>query len=111
VGSHLPVWSVTAPEVAGPSNSLETAILCHAARRFGDGQDPLHGRGDVLTIPAARSHGCLDWNMAVQTKFLRLGSAVALGDLINCWRACWLGGWDKGRVFFVVIVCQLRRTP
>jgi hypothetical protein len=27
------------------------------------------------------------------------------------WRVCWLGGWDKCRVFFVVMVCQLRQTP
>jgi len=49
---------------------------------------------------------CLDWNMAVQTKFLWLGRAVALGDLINGWRVCWLGGWDRCRVFFVVMVVK-----
>jgi hypothetical protein len=31
-------------------------------------------------------------------------SAVSLGDRIDDWRACWLGGWDKCRVFFVVMV-------
>jgi hypothetical protein len=42
--------------------------------------------------------------MHVQTKFLRLCKPVSLGDLINDWRVCWLGGWDKCRVFFVVMV-------
>jgi len=35
----------------------------------------------------------------VETKFLRLRKSVALGDHIYGWRVCWLGGWDKGRVF------------
>jgi hypothetical protein len=42
--------------------------------------------------------------MPVQTKFLRLRQPAALGDRIDGWRVCWLGGWDKGRVFFVVMV-------
>jgi hypothetical protein len=49
---------------------------------------------------------CLDWNMALQTKFLWLGRAEVLGDLINGWRVCWLRGWDKCRVFFVVMVVK-----
>lgn len=36
---------------------------------------------------------------------------VWLGDSIDDWWVCWLGGWDKGRAIFVVMVCQLRRTP
>jgi hypothetical protein len=40
----------------------------------------------------------------VQTRFLRLRKAVALGDCIKEWRVGWLGGWDKGKVFFVVMV-------
>ena len=38
----------------------------HAARPFGGGPDRLRGRGDVSTVPAARSHACaLDWNFVV----------------------------------------------
>ena len=40
----------------------------------------------------------------VETKFLRLRKPVSLGDHIDGWRVCWLGGWDKGRVFYVVMV-------
>jgi hypothetical protein len=29
---------------------------------------------------------------------------VSLGDPVDDWRVCWLGGWDKCRVFFVVMV-------
>jgi hypothetical protein len=32
--------------------------------------------------------------MKVQTKFLRLFKPVALGDHIDGWRVCWIGGWD-----------------
>ena len=42
--------------------------------------------------------------MHVQTKFLRLREPLSLGDRIDDWRICWLGGWDKCRVFFVVLV-------
>ena len=42
--------------------------------------------------------------MHVQTKFLRLCKPVSLGDRIDDWRVCWLGGWDKCRVFFVVMM-------
>ncbi len=43
--------------------------------------------------------------MHIRTKFLRLRKPVSLDDRIDDWRVCWLGGWDKGRVFFVVMVC------
>ena len=49
--------------------------------------------------PTSQHHGLL-----VQTRYLRLRRVVALGDLIDGWRVCWLGGWDKGKVYFVVMV-------
>ena len=42
--------------------------------------------------------------MRVQTKILRLCEPVSLDDRIDNWRVSWLGGWDKCRVFFVVMV-------
>jgi hypothetical protein len=42
--------------------------------------------------------------MRVETKFLRLFSPLAVGDHIDGWRVCWVGGWDKCRVLFVVMV-------
>jgi len=49
--------------------------------------------------------------MEVQTQFLRLRHPVALGDHLNGWRVCWLGGWDRGRIFFVVMVERTLAQP
>ncbi len=54
--------------------------------------------------------------MLIQTKFLRLHRPVALGDRLDGWRVCWLGGWDRGHLFFVVMVERtvpqtIRRRP
>ena len=40
----------------------------------------------------------------VETKFLRLRQPAMLGDRIDGWRVCWLGGWNRRRVFYVVMV-------
>jgi hypothetical protein len=40
----------------------------------------------------------------IETKFLHLRKPVSLGDRIDGWRVCWLGGWDKGKLFYVVMV-------
>ena len=50
-------------------------------------------------------------NMQVQTKFLWLRKPAALGDLIGGWRVCWLGGWDRCRVFFVAMVARESAVP
>ncbi len=44
------------------------------------------------------------WTMYVETKFLRLERAVEWGTVIEGWQVCWLGGWDKNRMLFVVMV-------
>jgi hypothetical protein len=49
--------------------------------------------------------------MHVQTKFLRLCKPMSLGDRIDDWRICWLGGWDKCRVFFIVMVEKEHKQP
>ena len=41
--------------------------------------------------------------MEIRTKFLWLRKAPKLGDRLNDWRVCWLGGWDRGRIWFVVM--------
>jgi hypothetical protein len=45
--------------------------------------------------------------MQVETKFLWLFHAIELGDDLDGWEVCWLGGWDKCRVMFVVMVKRL----
>ena len=40
----------------------------------------------------------------IETMFLRLNHPVAWGHPIDGWRVCWIGGWDRGHLFFVVMV-------
>jgi hypothetical protein len=48
--------------------------------------------------------------MQIETKFLRLFKPAALADHIEGWRVCWIGGWDKCPVLFVVMVEGQRRA-
>jgi hypothetical protein len=63
--------------------------------------DPVFHCGCV-ECPASQSHAWVA--MQVQTKFLHLFREVATGDHIDGWRVCWIGGWDKCRVVFVMMV-------
>lgn len=47
----------------------------------------------------------------VRTKFLRLFHPVAIGQCIDGWRVCWVGGWDRGHVVFVVMVEAPQNDP
>ena len=40
----------------------------------------------------------------LNTKFIRLRKLVALGDHIDGQRVCWVGGWDKAHVSYLVMV-------
>ena len=53
------------------------------------------------TVPAAERPPRVP---QVETKFLRLRQPARLGERIDGWRVCWLGGWDRGRLFYVVMV-------
>jgi hypothetical protein len=55
-----------------------------------------------LDCPASQS--CAWVAMQVETKVLRLFQEVAIGDHTDGWRVWWIGGWDKRRVLFVVMV-------
>jgi hypothetical protein len=46
--------------------------------------------------------------VSLETKYLHLRQAVPLGHRIDGWRVCWLGGWDKQRVFFVVMLVRVK---
>ena len=45
--------------------------------------------------------------MRIETKFLRLRGPVTLGSLFGDWRVCWLGGWNKHRIYYLVMVCRV----
>ena len=42
----------------------------------------------------------------IETKLLRLRQPVPWGHNIDGWSVCWLGGWDKCRMFFIVMVMK-----
>jgi len=46
--------------------------------------------------------------MQVETKFLRLCQPIALGEEIDGWQVCWLGGWGKNRLFYYVMVARMK---
>ena len=50
--------------------------------------------------------------MQIATRFLRLTNPAALGDRIEGCRVAWVGGWDRCRVLFVVMVeNEVPRVP
>ena len=46
-------------------------------------------------------------NTMLETKFLRLRTPVALGSRFDDWQVCWLGGWGKYRLFYLVMVVRV----
>ena len=46
--------------------------------------------------------------MSLETKYLHLQQPVSMGHRIDGWRVCWLGGWDKQRLFFVVMLVRAK---
>ena len=42
--------------------------------------------------------------MRIETKFLRLKGPVTLGSQFGDWRVCWWGGWNKDRIYYLVMV-------
>ena len=44
----------------------------------------------------------------LETKFLRLKMPVTLGSWFGDWCVCWLGGWSKHRLYYVVMVYRVR---
>jgi hypothetical protein len=43
----------------------------------------------------------------METKFLRLRTPVELTSRFDDWRVCWLGGWDKHRHFYLVMLVKV----
>ena len=46
----------------------------------------------------------------LETKFLRLRQPAAVGDQLDGWRVCWLGGWDKSHLFYWVMIVRVEAT-
>jgi hypothetical protein len=47
--------------------------------------------------------------MELETKYLRLPGPVSLGSRFGEWQVCWLGGWGRNRLFYLVMLVKLRR--
>jgi hypothetical protein len=83
---------------------VETPIACHHCRvnvRVGT-QTLLSISTAQATILPSEPAGPVQ-QLRVETRYLRLSAPVAVGDRIDGWRVCWLGGWDRGKVCFVRI--------
>jgi hypothetical protein len=46
-------------------------------------------------------------NMQMDTKYLRLRTSVTLGSRFGDWRVCWLGGWEKHRMYYLVMLMRV----
>ena len=46
--------------------------------------------------------------MKMETKFLRLRTPVELGSRFGDWSVCWLGGWQKHRMSYLVMLVKLK---
>jgi hypothetical protein len=45
--------------------------------------------------------------MQMETKFLRLRTAVEYGSRFGDWEVCWLGGWARSRVYYLVMLVKV----
>ncbi len=45
--------------------------------------------------------------MQVETKFLRLRTEVTLGTWFEDWQVCWLGGWTKHHLDYLVMLVKV----
>jgi hypothetical protein len=46
-------------------------------------------------------------HMQMETKYLRLRNEVALGSRFEDWEVCWLGGWSKHRLYYLVMLVKV----
>ena len=46
--------------------------------------------------------------MTLETKYARLRQPVSVGERIDGWRVSWVGGWDRCKVFFVVMLVRVK---
>ena len=66
---------------------------------------------DNLTVPSvgAMNVWTAPWStvMQLETKYLRLSTAVTLGSRFGDWRVCWRGGWSRHRLFYLVMLVRV----
>jgi len=45
--------------------------------------------------------------MQLETKYLRLKTPVTLGSRFDEWSVCWLGGWTRDKLSYLVMVVRV----
>jgi hypothetical protein len=45
--------------------------------------------------------------MQLETKFMRIPLAVTVGSRFGDWHVCWLGGWTRQRLAYIVMVVRI----
>jgi hypothetical protein len=45
--------------------------------------------------------------MRLETKYLRLRTPVTLGSRFGDWEVCWLGGWSRDRLHYLVMAVRV----
>ena len=46
-------------------------------------------------------------NMRMEIKYLRLRTPVTLGSRFGDWQVCWLGGWARHRLYYLVMLVKV----
>jgi hypothetical protein len=46
-------------------------------------------------------------HMQMETKYLRLRTPVELGSRFGDWQVCWLGGWARFRLYYLVMLVKV----
>jgi hypothetical protein len=49
-------------------------------------------------------------NMRMETRFLRLRAPVEHGTRFGDWSVCWLGGWSKYQLYYLVMLVKVELT-
>jgi hypothetical protein len=45
--------------------------------------------------------------MKLETKFFRLRTPATLGSLFGEWQVCWLGGWTRDKLSYLVMAVRI----
>lgn len=45
--------------------------------------------------------------MQLETRFLRLRTPVTIGSRFGDWEVCWIGGWTRHHLRFVVMIVRV----
>jgi len=49
-------------------------------------------------------------HVRLETKFLLLRTPVTVGSRFGEWKVCWLGGWTKHRLWYIVMLVRVTNS-